>query len=231
MDIAMTDEEPETGTERRCVATRQSLPISGLIRFVVAPDGLLVPDIRRKLPGRGVWTMLSRAAVEQAMRTKAFVRSLKGAVKVPDTLADDVDRLLLRDALQSLSFANKAGLLVTGFGKVESALGGAHPPAIWIEASDGAEDGRRKLGQAMRRRHGDRQSRIPVAECFTSHDLGLALGRDLVIHAALKDGAAAGAFLDRWRRLVHFRTSPLPDAALPSNAGELRHVTAGPTSE
>ena len=150
---------------------------------------------------------------------------------IAEALPDVIDQLLSRDALQSLSFAKKAGLVVTGFGKVESALGGHQRPAIWLEASDGAQDGRRKLQQVATRRHGDHAARIPVADCFTSHDLALALGRDLVIHAAVKDGAAAGAFLDRWRRLVHFRTRPLPEAGPPADAPETKTVTAGPTSE
>ncbi|MCU0884294.1 MAG: RNA-binding protein [Beijerinckiaceae bacterium] len=226
---AREDDLPDS--ERRCVATRLSLPVDDLLRFVAGPDGQLVPDIRRKLPGRGVWTSLSRPAVELAIRTKAFARSLKKPVSVSSTLADEIDALLARDALQSLSFANKAGLVVTGFGKVEAVLGGHQRPAIWLEASDGAEDGRRKLQQVATRRHGDQAARIPVADCFTSHDLALALGRDLVIHAAVKDGAAAGAFLDRWRRLVHFRTRPLPEAGPPADATQTKTVTAGPTSE
>lgn len=207
-------------SERRCVATRKALAVSDLIRFVAGPDGVLTPDIRRKLPGRGVWTALSREAVERAVSTKAFPRSLKAPVSVSARLADEVDALLARDALQSLSFANKAGLVVTGFGKVEAVLGGLARAAAWVEASDGAEDGRRKLMQVLNRRHGDKAPDIPIAECFTSHDLGLALGRDVVIHAALKDGAAAGAFLDRWRRLVHFRTRPLSEVVLPAGADE-----------
>lgn len=226
------DAKGEAESERRCVATRLALPVGELLRFVTAPDGTLTPDIRRKLPGRGVWTALSRQAVERAVSTRAFARSLKGPVTVSPSLADEVDALLARDALQSLSFANKAGLVVTGFGKVEAALSGGRLPAAWIEASDGAEDGRRKLMQALRRRLGEGAGTVPLAECFASRDLGLALGRDLVIHAALKDGAAAGAFLDRWRRLVHFRTRPLPEAAMPAGADEFqKDVTAGPTSE
>ncbi len=223
--------DDRTGSERRCVATRLTLPVGDMIRFVVGPEGRLTPDIRRKLPGRGVWTALSRAAVEQAVKTKAFGRSLKAQVNVPETLADEIDQLLVRDALQSLAFANKAGLVVTGFGKVESALGGNSRPLVWIEATDGADDGRRKLTQVAHRRHGQAAGRIPLAECFSSGDLALALGRDLVIHAAVKDGAAAGAFLDRWRRLVHFRTRPLPQADLTASANEPQDVTAGPTSE
>jgi uncharacterized protein len=145
-------------------------------------------------------------------------------VTVSPGLADEVDALLMRDALQSLAIANKAGLVVTGFGKVEALLGGLARAAAWIEASDGADDGRRKLMQVLNRRHGDRASNIPIAECFTSHDLGLALGKDVVIHAALKDGAAAGAFLDRWRRLVHFRTRLLSEAAPSAGADETKNM-------
>jgi uncharacterized protein len=219
------------GPFRRCIATRQSLLADDLIRFVVGPDGRLTPDIRRKLPGRGVWTALSRQALEQAMRQRAFARSLKGPVTVPEQLPDEVDALLARDALQSLALANKAGLVVTGFGKVEALLERPGAAAAWIEASDGAEDGRRKLQQSLMR--GDPRSggALPVCDCFPSRDLALALGRDLVIHAAVKQGAASGAFLDRWRRLVHFRTRPLPEADLSAGASEPQDVTAGPTSE
>lgn len=219
-----TDTIVAVESERRCVATRKAMAVSDLLRFVSGPDGTLTPDIRRRLPGRGVWTALSRAAVERAVATKAFARSLKRPVTVSPHLADEVDALLLRDALQSLSFANKAGLVVTGFGKVEAVLGGLARAAAWIEAEDGAEDGRRKLMQVLNRRHGDRASGIPIAECFTSHDLGLALGRDVVIHAALKDGAAAGAFLDRWRRLVHFRTRPLIEVVVAAGADESKDM-------
>lgn len=204
-------------SERRCVATRRALPVDELLRFAVAPDGVLTPDIRGKLPGRGVWTALSRAAVEEAVRLRAFARSLKGPVTVPDDLAASIETLLARDALQALAIANKAGLVVAGFGKVVSLIASGQARAL-VEASDGQPDGRRKLTQALARRHGARAAEVPVVDCFASHDLTLALGRELVIHAAVKTGAATEAFLGRWRRLVHFRTSPLPlgDAEQPA---------------
>jgi predicted RNA-binding protein YlxR (DUF448 family) len=224
----------DEASARRCVVTRQSAPPEAMLRFVVGPDGVLTPDIRRKLPGRGAWTLLSGETVTQAARRKAFQRALKGAITVPDDLAGLVDRLLLQDALQALSLCNKAGLVTTGFAKVEAALGGTGVAAL-IAAADAAEDGRRKLAQTLRRRHGDAASAMPVVDSFASDDLALALGRDLVIHAALMNGAAAGSFLDRWRRLVHFRTRPLDPAgagaeALPAGASELNDVTAGQTS-
>lgn len=216
------------GGERRCVATRASLPVDRLLRFAVAPDGALTPDIRAKLPGRGVWTALSRAAVDEAVRQKAFARSLKTPVRVGEGLADRIDALLAADALQALSIANKAGLVVTGFGKVEALIGSGQARAL-VEAADGQPDGRRKLFQALLRRHGERATEVVIVDCFASSDLTLALGRDLVIHAALKTGAAAEGFLRRWRRLVLFRTSPLPSAETDSPSPTISR--AGPILE
>lgn len=198
-------------SERRCVATRRSLPAERLLRFALAPDGVLTPDIRGRLPGRGAWTALARPAVEEAVRRQAFARSFKVRVSVPDGLADMVDALLERDALQALAMANKAGLVVAGFNKVEALITSGGALAL-VEAADGQPDGRRKLQQALLRRHGAGATEVALVDCFKSRDLTLALGRELVVHAALKTGAAAEAFLQRWRRLVHFRTSPLPPA-------------------
>ncbi|ODT46782.1 MAG: hypothetical protein ABS59_12895 [Methylobacterium sp. SCN 67-24] len=136
--------------ERTCVVTRQARAPEDLIRFVVGPGDILVPDLRRKLPGRGVWVGLSAAAVGQAVKRKAFERSLKQKVAVSATLADEVDALMVRDAIQALAMANKAGLVSSGFGKVEALAGSGQAAAI-IAASDGAEDGKRKIGQALRR--------------------------------------------------------------------------------
>ncbi len=127
----------------------------------------------------------------------------------PD-LPDQVDRLLAADALQALSIANKAGSVVSGFQKVEAIIMSREALAL-VEASDGQPDGQRKLKQALHRRHGDAAGDFPIVDCFASRDLALALGRDLVVHAGLKRGAAAEGFLRRSRRLAHFRTSPLPE--------------------
>ncbi|MCO5090469.1 MAG: RNA-binding protein [Bosea sp.] len=182
-----------------------------LIRFVAGPDGVLVPDLRRKLPGRGVWASLSRKAVAEAVRRKAFERSLKAKVTVAPDLAETVEALMLRDALQALSMANKAGLVTAGFAKVEALIGSGSCLAV-VAASDGAEDGRRKIGQAVRRAAAARQAaglkarEMPVVAIFTAADLELALGRAHVIHAALAPGPAAEGVLSRWRRLVRYRT-------------------------
>lgn len=221
-------------TERSCVVTREVKAPDDLIRFVAGPDGTLVPDLRRKLPGRGVWASLSRKAVAEAIRRKAFERSLKTKVAVPPDLAETIDALMLRDALQALSMANKAGLVTAGFAKVEAQIESGRCLAV-IAASDGAEDGKRKIGQAMRRAEASRESeglkarRLPVVAIFTAADLELALGRAHVIHAALAPGPAAEGVLSRWRRLVRYRTDDT--AASDQNEPEVKTEPAGPNAE
>lgn len=199
------------GPERSCVVSRQVRSPDDMIRFVVGPDAVLTPDLRRKLPGRGVWVSLSAAMVAEAIRRKAFERSLKSKVMVPADLVGLIDALMLRDAQQALAMANKAGLVVAGFAKVEAAIGSGRCAAV-IAASDGAEDGQRKIGQALRRAQIARQDeglkprKTPVVTIFAGADLELALGRAHVIHAALAPGPAAEGFLSRWRRLVRYRT-------------------------
>ncbi len=209
--------DDETGPNRTCVATRAVLPVDQLIRFVPDPEGRLTPDIRARLPGRGVWVTATRAALDEAIRRKAFARSLKAPVTVPQDLADQVDALLAADARQSLAMANKAGFVVAGFGKVETAIGRGHVTAL-VVASDGGDDGRRKIQQAVKRAHGSAGS-IPVVSLFASHELDLALGRENAIHAALLVGTASDAFVKRCRRLEIFRNGA-SDEVGPDAAGE-----------
>ena len=132
------------GPERSCVVTREVKSPEDLIRFVAAPDGTLTPDLKRKLPGRGVWTSVDAGIVALAIKRKAFERGLKTKVSVPPDLVAMIDELMKRDAVQALAMANKAGLVVAGFGKVEALIGSGRCRAV-IAASDGAEDGKRKI--------------------------------------------------------------------------------------
>mgnify|MGYP001812912808 FL=1 len=91
--------ESDHAAERSCVVTRALLPPDQLIRFVASPSGEIVPDVARKLPGRGVWVACSRSAVEKAVSGKAFSRALKRRVDVPADLADRVEERLLRLSL------------------------------------------------------------------------------------------------------------------------------------
>ena len=181
--------------ERMCALTRTHLPRSELLRFVASPDNQLVPDLKEVLPGRGVWISLSRTAVADAIRRKLFARALKTAVSVAEDLPERIAGLLRRDCLSSLSLAAKAGQAVAGFDKV-SALLDRGQVRVLLAAADGAEDGRRKLASRLRSSGAD----AFLAECLSSADLDLALGRTNVIHAAIMPGGLAEKFLASARR-------------------------------
>ena len=191
------------GPERTCLVSRMAKPTAELIRFVRDPQGEVVADLKRELPGRGVWVTASAAAVAEAERRRLFSRGFKAEATVQPGLAGRVEALMEKAALGALSIANKAGLVVTGFAKVEAAIGSAKLAAL-IHAGDAAADGIRKLEGAVLRRFGTTQA-IPVVRSFTSAQLDLALGRSNVIHAATLAGRAGAVFLERERALARFR--------------------------
>ncbi|MGL5445813.1 MAG: RNA-binding protein [Rhabdaerophilum sp.] len=197
---------------RMCVATRTIRPVGELIRFVAGPDRVVVPDIRAKLPGRGVWVSADRKSVEQAVSRKIFARALKADVTAPLDLAAQIEKLLVQDALQSLSIANKAGAIVTGFAKIEGMSGSV---VALIQAHDGSAAETRRLRGMLRGRGPGRRDPALIG-AFSAHELALSLGRELVIHAALRSHDASAAFLARARRLVEFRVGdPAPGDADP----------------
>jgi predicted RNA-binding protein YlxR (DUF448 family) len=190
-------------TERLCVATRQVRPVGELVRFVVGPDGMVVPDLKRRLPGRGVWITARRHLVAEAVRRRLFGRAFKADVRVSPELPDDLDRLLVQSALNTLSIAYKAGLVIQGFAKVEAAVAAGSVAAL-VRARDAGEENGRRLASAFgRAAEGGAERKI--VEAFTSAQLDLALGRLNVVHAALLAGRASEAFLVRWRFLEDFR--------------------------
>jgi predicted RNA-binding protein YlxR (DUF448 family) len=189
-------------SERTCIVTRRALPVEALIRFVVAPDGTLVPDLRRRLPGRGVWVSASADKVRTAAEKRLFARAFGGAVIVEPGLAERVDGLIASAAVAALSLARKAGMLVGGFAKVEAALAREDVVAL-IHAAEAADDGVVRLAAAARRRFGERK--LPVIRCFAGEQLDLAFGRTNVIHAALLAGPASDNVLARVRDLVRYR--------------------------
>ena len=120
--MTRTDRMAETESERTCIVTRQIRAPSDMLRFVIGPDESVVPDLKRNLPGRGVWVTAQKPIVAEAVKRQAFAKSFKAKARAAATLADDVDRLLEQGALQSLSICNKAGLVSTGSAKVEKAI-------------------------------------------------------------------------------------------------------------
>jgi predicted RNA-binding protein YlxR (DUF448 family) len=208
-DPADLDDGPRTksGTARMCAVTRQVKPIDELIRFVVAPSGEVIPDLKRKLPGRGLWISLSRAAVDDAARRGVFARGFKKAVQASPELAADTEALLVRSAADALAMAGKAGQVVSGFAKTESALATGDVAAV-IHAADGSDDGIRKLDAklaALTRENTEKPANLPVIRVFTTDELDLALGRSNVVHAALLAGPASKTFLARCQMLDRYR--------------------------
>jgi len=207
-DDIETDAGPRDGrrvTERFCAATRTVRPITELIHFVVGPDGTVVADLKRKLPGRGVWVTANRAVVDEAVRRNVFARSFKAKVKVAPDLGALLDRQIEGSCLDSLAMAHKSGRVAIGFAKAEAALADK-PVAAVIHASDAAPDGVRKLAAAVRHRsEAQETAEVPIISAFLSAQLDLALGRSNVIHAALLAGPASNGFMTRCFGLERFR--------------------------
>ena len=193
--------------ERFCVATRTVQPVSDLIRFVVGPDGEAVPDIKSKLPGRGVWVTATREALEDAIKRRAFARGFKRDVRLPADLAARTERLLEQAVIDALAMAHKAGLVAAGFSRAATALERENVVAL-LHAAEASPDGIRKLDAAVRYQP---SQLLPVIEFLTSAQLDLALGRPNVVHAALLAGPASDTFLSRSRRLERFRTGGAGD--------------------
>ena len=215
--LAIADPDLDNGprthkaaTSRMCAVTREVRPIDELIRFVVSPQGEVIPDLKRKLPGRGLWISASRKVVAEAVRRHQFGKGFRRDVRVAPALADDTEVLLVRSVVEALAMAAKAGQVVSGFTKVEAALGqrqGRAAVAALIHASDGAADGIRKLDALTREKEGNRgdSAQIPIFTALTSLELDLALDRANVIHAALLAGPASKTFLSRSQTLVRYR--------------------------
>src|SRR5713101_932262 len=203
------DNGPRTdrsATVRMCAVTRQVRPIDELIRFVVSPSGEVMADLKRKLPGRGLWISASRQAVAEAARRSQFSKGFRRDVKVAPTLPADTESLLVRGVIDALAMAAKAGQVISGFSKVEGALEQRQIQNS-VKALIHAADGIRKLDAVVRQNTANNgESReFPVVTALTSEQLDLALGRSNVVHAALLAGPASKTFLSRSHVLVRYR--------------------------
>lgn len=186
--------------ERTCIVTREVKDLAELIRFARAPSGEVVPDLRLKLPGRGVWVSCAASKVAEAARRKLFARGFRAECQVAPDLAERAAALLGQEALACLSLANKAGLVSAGFERVaEQARKGT--TAVLVEAADGAADGRRKLYGKLK----EAGSSPETIDVFESAELGLALGQSHVIHAGIAQGGLARKFLAAARRFSAYR--------------------------
>ncbi|KAA5602824.1 RNA-binding protein [Roseospira marina] len=208
---------------RRCIVTREVRPRDKLLRFVVSPDGVLVPDVDGRLPGRGLWLSPGRDMIEIAARRRLFSRAARGPVTVPPDLADQVERVLTRRCLSLLGLARRAGQVVTGYEKVRARVLGAAdsgPPAALFAARDGAADGRSKMAalatavlgsvpEGARGRTGRGGSNCRLVVGFDATELGQPLGRERAVHVALERGRLAKGLLEACDRLAGFRPGPM----------------------
>ncbi len=191
--------EPETElVDRMCIVTRVVKPEDELIRFALSPDGVVVPDLKRKLPGRGVWVSLDRKMLGDAIKRHLFSKGFGAEAKAGSELADLVGLQLRKDVLSALSLARKAGLALSGFMKVEEALTKGNVRMIF-HASDGSVDGRQKLDRKC-------AANVVIFDLFASGDLDLAFGKSNVIHAAVANGGMAEKLLDYARKLAQYET-------------------------
>jgi predicted RNA-binding protein YlxR (DUF448 family) len=197
--------EAAGGQLRLCVATRVERPPEQLIRFVVAPDGTLVADLARRLPGRGVWVTADRTSIAKAAKVNAFARSLKRAVKVPPDIIETTEKLLARRALDALALANKAGLVTTGFAQVEALLAEPRILAL-VHGADAAPGGREKLDRKYRAIATAAGRDTVIVDWLTIDEISLAIGRLNVVHAGLTNGGAGQRFLGEARRLQRYRS-------------------------
>lgn len=235
------DDDPDAPggmPERTCAVTRAKLAPEDLIRFVCGPDGTMTPDLAHRLPGRGVWVTLDRPTVEEAARRNVFARSLKRDVTVPDDLAGLIERLLRTRCTQALALANKAGLVVAGFAKVEAQIASGAVAAL-LHAADASQDGAAKLdGKLRARAYIEALAKAPdlvdeaasptparavsqakIITDLTIDELSLALGRENVVHAAVIHGGAARYFLTEIQRLRRYRSRhPEPQAGRPASS-------------
>lgn len=187
------DEALASPTLRRCIVTRQALEKPAMIRFVIDPEGRVTPDLKERLPGRGLWVTASREALDQAVARHAFSKAAKQSVKVAPDLTERVAELAKREVAELLGLARKSGQLVAGFEKVEAAIR-AGKVRVLVAAGDGAEDGRGKLARLA-------GSGVEICAPLTAAELAQALGRERAVHAAIKAGGIAEKTIIAARRL------------------------------
>ncbi|HWD27428.1 MAG TPA: RNA-binding protein [Rhizomicrobium sp.] len=202
--LAIETDDEDDMRERRDVVSGEVLPEGKLIRFAVSPDGEVVPDIAAILPGRGIWVEADRKSVDIAVKKNLFAKSAKANVKAASDLATKVETLLVARMQADLGMARRSGQLVTGFDKVLGEIQSATPPALIVEAWDGAADGKRKLFGAAHARG----LKIETVEPLSSAEISLAVGRENVIHAALKSGRLQERLSFDAKRLSGFRNVP-----------------------
>jgi len=197
--------------ERRCIVTREAAPKAGLIRFVIGPEGDAVPDLAARLPGRGLYVSADAATLAKAAAKGHFAKAARRPVRAPEDLPGRVEAGLVARTVELIALARKAGQAVAGLEKTKAALV-AGEAALLVQAADGSPRGR----AALRPPAGPES----LVSCLTGGELGLAFGRDSVIHAAVLAGGLADRIRDEARRLAGVRGKNSFGAPIADGAGD-----------
>jgi uncharacterized protein len=212
-DAADDDSWPDdfVVNDRTCIVTREQTSPDELIRFVRGPDGIVVPDLKRQLPGRGCWIRADRQLVDRAVKKQLFARALKSDAKASNDLGALVDRLLVADLAGMMNLARKAGQFVTGAMKVDAAVRSGAAVGVF-HASDAAADGVRKIDQARKawRLGTEAEEDIPSFSLLTGAELDEVMGQNAFIHACALAGQAGEGVVKRANLLEQYRESGLP---------------------
>jgi predicted RNA-binding protein YlxR (DUF448 family) len=194
--------------DRTCIVTRASGDADDLIRFVADPDGVIVPDLKRILPGRGCWVTPERSILQQAIKRGSFARALKKPVQASSELPDLVDRLLAGDLLGMMGLARKAGQFVGGATKVDKSVRSGEALAVF-HTTDAADDGVRKIDQARKAVEMAFDLQVPSYRLFGIDAMEAALGEGALIHAAALAGQAGEGVVKRAKILHRYRNGPV----------------------
>ena len=212
--------EAMRGAMRRCVVTGAVMPKDALMRFALAPDGQVVPDLSGKLPGRGIWVTPRREVILRACRKNLFARSAKRSVRVDEALAERVVAQVRERCLGLLGLAKRAGALSAGFDQVRHWLKSGKAQVL-VQAADAAEDGRGKL----RRLAAAREPAVAAVEVFAVEELDRAVGRSNTVHIAIASGRIADRFMAECARLESLTSSSsdgMAEAAPSGASGKLQ---------
>ena len=229
--------EPQHDPERRCIITGERGPKSGLLRLALGPDGVVLPDVRARAPGRGAWLGVARSELEEAMEKgrlkSALARAFKtGKASAPDDLPERIETALERHALDRMGLEARAGTLLTGSDRIEEAAR-AGKVRLLLHAEDAGHDGNRRLDQAWRvGSDAEGTGRAGLVICAGRAMLSQALGRENVVHIAVTDRQAAdrvGQAVDRWHHFKGRQTlDALAQSAHQGHGGSARNMTEGP---
>ncbi len=183
------------GPQRTCLVSGTSTAKSELIRFVLSPQGYVVPDIRNKLSGRGVYVTADKKLLERAMQKSLFSRGFGTNVSVPTELIATIESALVRRVIEYISLARKSGLAVAGFEKVKTWIKN-YPVDVLLQASDGSLRGKSKLPAL---------NACFIVNVLSASELGIAFGRNNVVHAVLRTSTLASSVVKEATKLAGLR--------------------------